>query len=114
MVSGRVEGVPVRVKIASEGPKLRPDGKLQNHRFSYGFPMIFHGFGHFRKVGVGSGGSKSFRREAEVVSPRAQVVSSRVQVVSSRVKIASGSSKSCPGGSFGESKWYPGGSRVYP
>ena len=59
MVSGRVEGVPVRVKIASEGPKLRPDGKLQNHWFSYGFPMVFHGFGRIRVIAERS---KSYSR----------------------------------------------------
>ena len=114
MVSGRVEGVLVRVKIASGRPKSCPDGKLQNHWFSYGFPMVFHGFGRIRVV---SERSKSYPKAISVKGgaskshPEGQSASGEPF---RRVKIASGSSKSCPGGSFGGSKWYPGGSKAFP
>ena len=58
MVSGRVESVPVNVQIASGGRKLRPDGKLQNHWFSHGFPVVSRfwpfseGRGRLRRVKV--------------------------------------------------------------
>ena len=80
---------------------------------------------------VAFGASKSYRRvKIESVKSKSDLGGScrRVKSVSGshpegqsasgepfrRVKIASGSSKSCPGGSFGGSKWYPGGSKAYP
>ena len=114
MVSGRVESVPVRVKIASGGLKSHLDSKLQNHRFSSGFPMVFHGFGRIRVV---SERSKSYPRAFSVKGgaskshPEGQSASGEPF---RRIKIASGGSKSCPGRFFGGSKWYPRGSKANP
>ena len=113
IASGRVKGVPRRVKIVSGGPESRSDGKQQKHRFSCGFPVVFHGFGRIRVV---SERSKSYPKAISVKGgaskshPEGQSASGEPF---RRVKIASGSSKSCRGGSFGGSKWYPGGSKAY-